>query len=64
MNEALNCLTNTEEQAIAILEEANNCGPSRYEQLVPDIYDIYRQFRIDPQTTSPDMALRHLRANL
>ena len=53
-----------QEQAIAILEEANNCGPSRYEQLVPDIYDIYRQFRIDPKTTSPDMALRHLRANL
>lgn len=49
-------------RAIQILTEATNCGPARYWQIEPDIYDVYHAFRFDPKTVSPAEALAALLA--
>lgn len=55
------CLV-TLNDAIELLSDALNSGPSRYEQLVPEIRDVYRAFGFDPCSMSPGKALSALRA--
>lgn len=43
------------------LETALAAGPSRYEQLVPGIYEIYRRHGFNPAVTTPANALAELR---
>jgi len=48
------------EKDIALLTEAVSVGPSRYDQLVPEIYEIYGRWRFDPSCTNPQEALNLL----
>ena len=42
---------------LAFLQESQNVGMSRYEQMTPVIYDIYRRWGFDGQTKSVRSAI-------
>jgi hypothetical protein len=54
---------NQQRKDIKILETALAAGPSRYEQLVPDIYEIYHRLGYNTYTVSPKQVLDKIRIN-